>query len=165
MRKTGANLDLSGTGYCASFNFRRAARAITNLYDMALEGTGIRSTQFTLLVGIAKNQPVAMGALAEIVMADATTMTRSLGLLEKEGLVQISGRAAKRQRFLKLTQKGEQALKRSLPAWSKVQAQFVSAVGSRYWGDLRDELERLAYVAADLEGPGEHHPSQLQMND
>jgi len=155
MRKTGAKLDLSGTGYCASFNFRRTARAVTRLYDQALEDAGIRSTQFTLLVGIAKNQPVAMGAFAEIVMIDPTTLTRSLRPLEKEGLIQISGRTAKRRRLLKLTRKGAQALKRSLPAWGKVQAQFVSAVGSKYWADLRNELEKLAYVAADLEKPRE----------
>lgn len=151
MRKTGANLDLGGTGYCASFNFRRTARAVTRLYDLALEDAGIRSTQFTLLVGIAKNQPVAMGALAEIVMTDPTTLTRSLRLLAKEGLIEISGRSSKRQRFLKLTRKGARALKRSLPAWSKVQERFVSTVGSKYWDDLRNELERLAHVAADLE--------------
>jgi DNA-binding MarR family transcriptional regulator len=163
MRKTGAKLDLAGTGYCASFNFRRTARAVTRLYDQALEAAGVRSTQFTLLVGIAKNQPVAMGALAEIVMIDPTTLTRSLRLLEKEGLIQISGRSAKRQRFLKLTRKGGQALKSSLPAWRKVQERFVTTVGSKYWDDLRNELERLAYVAADLEKPRVDGSSRPQM--
>src|SRR5207302_10269454 len=30
-------LDLSGTGYCASFNFRKTARAVTSLVDTALQ--------------------------------------------------------------------------------------------------------------------------------
>jgi DNA-binding MarR family transcriptional regulator len=151
MSKSGSKWDLTGTGYCASFNFRRAARAVTRLYDLALEDSGVRSTQFTLLVGIAKNQPVAMGDLAHVLMIDPTTLTRSLRLLEKEGLIKISGRSARRQRFLNLTQKGEQALKRSLPAWRKAHGQFVSAVGAKYWNDLRNELETLAHLAGDLE--------------
>src|SRR2546430_5675493 len=98
MKKKSFPLDLNGTGYCASFNFRRTARAVTSLYDMALEETGIRSTQFAILVGIAKNQLVSMGALADVLVIDSTTLTRSLRLLEKEGLVAISNRAAMRQR-------------------------------------------------------------------
>jgi len=105
MKKKSFPLDLNGTGYCASFNFRRTARAVTRLYDMALQETGIRSTQFAILVDIAKNQPVSMGALADMLVIDSTTLTRSLRLLQKEGLVAISNRAAMRQRFLTITAK------------------------------------------------------------
>ncbi len=124
---------------------------MTRWYALELEDSGIRSTQFTLLVGIAKNQPVAMGDLADVLMIDPTTLTRSLRLLEKEGLIKISVRSARRQRFLNVTRKGEQALRRSLPAWRKAHAQFVSTVGARYWNDLRHELETLAHLAGDLE--------------
>ena len=61
MADTLANLDLNGTGYCASLNFRRTARAVTRMYDTAMQDSGIRSTQFAILVGIAKTQPVSMG--------------------------------------------------------------------------------------------------------
>jgi len=37
MRQDSSKLDLTGTGYCASFNFRRTARAVTQLYDAALQ--------------------------------------------------------------------------------------------------------------------------------
>src|ERR1700720_1966490 len=94
MRTKSFPMDLHGTGYCASFNFRRTARAVTRLYDMALQESGIRSTQFAILVGIAKNQPVCIGALADVLIIDSTTLTRSLRLLQKEGLVAVSNRAA-----------------------------------------------------------------------
>jgi DNA-binding MarR family transcriptional regulator len=147
MKKNSTPLDLNGTGYCASFNFRKTARAVTRLYDMALEQSGIRSTQFAILVGIAKNQPVSIGKLGGLLVIDATTLTRSLRLLEKEGLIAISNRAAKRQRFLTLTPRGVRTLARAVPAWRKAQEQFVATVGSEYWFALRRELERLAHVA------------------
>ena len=61
-----SELNLNGTGSCASFNFRRTARAVTRLYDQAFEPFGIRSTQFTILVGIAKTQPTSISALADV---------------------------------------------------------------------------------------------------
>jgi len=96
-------MDLTGTGYCASFNFRRTARAVTSLFDEALQGSGIRSTQFTILVGIAKIQPAAMSAVAKVLVIDRTTLTRSLRLLQKEGFLTISERSKMRQRFVSLT--------------------------------------------------------------
>jgi DNA-binding MarR family transcriptional regulator len=153
MKNNSIPLDLHGTGYCASFNLRKTSRAVTRLYDAALQETGIRSTQFAILVGILKEQPVAIGALADVLVMDGTTLTRSLRLLQKEGLIAISSRAAMRQRFLTVTAKGESALARSLPAWRKAQERFVAAVGSEYWLDLRNELERLAHLAVELEKP------------
>jgi DNA-binding MarR family transcriptional regulator len=139
-----ANLDLTGTGYCASLNFRRTSRMVTRMYDIAMQESGVRSTQFALLVGIAKLQPVTMGALAQVLMLDRSTLTRSLRLLEKERMIEISKRAAMRQRFLKLTPSGEKALQRSLPLWRAAHARFVEAVGADYWLKLKNELELIA---------------------
>lgn len=48
------------------FNFRKTARALTQLYDGGLHSSGIRSTQFVLLVGIAKSEPVPIGRLSPL---------------------------------------------------------------------------------------------------
>jgi DNA-binding MarR family transcriptional regulator len=154
-------LNLSGTGFCASFNFRRTSRAVTRLFDLALEGTGIRSTQFTILVGIAKAQPASIGALAEILTLDPTTLTRSLRPLQQDGLVAVSPRSAMRQRFLTLTAKGERQLATTLPQWRKIQATFESAVGCDHWLHLRAELEHLADVAKTLEEQHSHETVQV----
>ena len=126
MRKGECKLDLTGTGYCASFNFRRTARAVTRMYDATMQKSGIRSTQFAILVGIAKNQPIAIGALGKILVIEQTTLTRSLQLLRKDGLITTSKRSAMRQRFLEMTPNGEQALARALPYWRRMQSEFQS---------------------------------------
>jgi DNA-binding MarR family transcriptional regulator len=146
-----SKLDLTGTGYCASLNFRRTARAVTRMYDAAMQESGVRSTQFAILVAIAKIQPVAMGALAEVLSIDRTTLTRSLRLLQKERMITISKRSEMRQRFLKLTPAGEKALQRSLPLWREAHAKFVAALGPDYWLAMRSELERLARLVPNIE--------------
>jgi len=125
-------LDLHGTGHCAAFNFRRTARAVTRLYDEALQPTGIRSTQFAILVGVKKGEPIAIGELGRVLGIDRTTMTRSLRLLTKEGLLTVSKRAAKRQRFVAITPKGVEALERAVPVWREMQTRFVNTVNAEH---------------------------------
>lgn len=145
------DLDLTGTGHCASFNFRRAARAMTALFDHALQGSRIRSTQFTILTAVAGAQPVSVGKLSETLVMDATTMTRNLNLLRKQGLVTVSPRGSMRQRFVSLTFEGEKALARAIPLWREIQQKFVNNIGEERWGRLRDELESLSNLAVSLE--------------
>jgi DNA-binding MarR family transcriptional regulator len=144
-------LDLRGTGYCASFNFRRTARAITRLYDVAFQGTKIRSTQFTILIAVAKAQPASISTLGSILVIDSTTLTRSLAKLKKQGLISISKRAERRQRFVTLTEAGVIALEQALPAWRAAQERFERAIGADFWLAFRYELERLAHVAVELD--------------
>jgi DNA-binding MarR family transcriptional regulator len=144
-------LDLRGTGYCASFNFRRAARAVTRLYDVAFQGTKIRSTQFTILIAVAKAQPASISTLGSILVIDSTTLTRTLAKLQKQGLIAISKRAERRQRFVTLTDAGADALQEALPGWRVAQERFEKAIGAEFWLNFRRELERLAYVSVDLD--------------
>ncbi len=155
-----AQLDLHGTGYCASLNFRRTARAVTRLYDLAFQGTKIRSTQFTILIAIAKTQPVPINKLTSILLIDSTTLTRTLGKLQKQGLLTVSKRAERRQRFVSLTEAGVEALRESLPGWRAAQERFTKTIGAEFWLGFRNDLERLAHVAVDLEiPPGESNPA------
>ena len=150
------SLDLAGTGTCAAFNFRRTARAVTRLYDLALEPSGIRSTQFAILTAIAKFQPVAINRIGEILVLDQTTLTRSLRLMQKQGLLEISPRSTRRQRFLNLTDAGAKSLAAAIPLWRKVQAEFLRMMGGDSWKAFRNELERLSGVAVELETAALH---------
>lgn len=151
MSDTLVGLNLSGTGFCASFNFRRTARAVTRLYDQAFQKFGIRSTQFSILIAVAKTQPVSISQVAEILVIDRTTLTRSLGLMQKQGLLSISPRSVKRQRFINLTVEGEKLLAQVLPEWRKVQERFVHTIGPDYWLKLREELESVSSLVSHLD--------------
>jgi DNA-binding MarR family transcriptional regulator len=142
--------DLTGTSGCAAYQFRRTSRAVARLYDAAIAPSGIRSTQFAILTAIAKLQPVSMSRIGEILVIDAATMTRSLRLLQKNGLIEIAPRGARRQRLLTLTLKAEKALAVAVPLWREAQARFLASLGKK-WREFRDELEQAAQVAVSLE--------------
>jgi MarR family transcriptional regulator, organic hydroperoxide resistance regulator len=145
------SLDLKGTGSCAAFNFRRTARAVTRLYDLGLQPSGIRATQFAILTAVAKFQPISISRIGEILVIDQTTLTRNLCILQKQGVLEVSPRSVKRQRFLTLTDAGVKTLAVAVPLWRKVQAKFLSDIGGDAWGALRNELERLARMAVQME--------------
>lgn len=142
-----AGVDLSGTGTCAAFNLRRASRVVTQLYDAGLAQTGVRSTQFTILVALAKTQPSSVGALAELTLMDQTTMTRNLRLMAREGLVDVPARGPKREKLVRLTTKGERALAKAVPVWRALQERFEVSFGAAKWRDMRRELELAAGAA------------------
>jgi hypothetical protein len=56
-----------------------------------------------------------------------------------------------RQRFLRLTGKGERTLARAVQQWREIPERFVNAVGAGYWLRFRGDLERPAGVAGQLE--------------
>jgi DNA-binding MarR family transcriptional regulator len=123
---------------------------VARLYDAAIAPSGIRSTQFAILTAIAKLQPVSMSRIGEILVIDAATMTRSLRLLQKNGLIEIAPRGARRQRLLTLTLKAEKALAVAVPLWREAQARYLASLGKK-WREFRDELEQAAQVAVSLE--------------
>lgn len=146
-------LNLDGTDDCASSNLRRVSRSITTFYEAALRPAHLRPTGFTILVAIAKSEPVAIGSLASELLLDPTTVTRSLQLLQRTGLIEISARSANRRRFVTLLPKGRRTLSRSVPLWRQAQGRLVGKVGLGFWKELQAELEKLAFTATELTVP------------
>ncbi len=133
---------------CTCFNLRKAARAVTQLYDKALRPTGLRTTQFTLLVGISMLGSVTVTRLAEIGVMDRTTLTRNLKPLERKGLIQITHGKDQRTRVVTMTDEGQKALEQALPLWKKVQADVVKRLSQERWSSLRADLGEVVSLAS-----------------
>ena len=110
---------------CACFNLRKASRAVTKLFDEALQTTGLRSTQFVTLLSVRLHQPVSLPALAKELVIDRSTLTRNLAVLQKEGFLESSSPEGKRGRVFRLTDRGVQALNEGIPLWENTQSRFV----------------------------------------
>ena len=115
---------------CVCFNIRKSARAITQLYEEALRPTGLRATQFTLLVATRVMGTATISGLAQGLVMDRTTLTRNLKPLEKEGFIRIlSGEKDRREREVTLTRAGQEILSEALPRWKTVQQSVVESLG------------------------------------
>lgn len=133
---------------CVCFNFRKAARAVTQLYDATLEPSGLRATQFSLLTVLQIRRSVTISRLARAMVMDRTTLTRNLQPLEKRGLVTVvAGRKDRRTREVALTARGRKALAKALPLWRAAQARSVGAMGKTRWKRLRSDFAPVVALA------------------
>ena len=110
---------------CACFNLRKAARAVTQLYEAALAPSGIHATQFSVLTALALVDSAPLSRVADGLVMDRTTLTRNLRPLVRRGWVRIeAGDEDRRERYLSLTRSGRAALDRALPLWQQAQARL-----------------------------------------
>ncbi|HEM46813.1 MAG TPA: MarR family transcriptional regulator [Alphaproteobacteria bacterium] len=133
--------DLSATTMCTSFNLRKAARAVTQFYDDALRGTGLKSTQFSLLAAAAQAGSMPISRLAAEMAMDRTTLTRNLKPLVAGGLLAIEAGQDRRVRRVAVTPEGEAALARAMPAWRRAQTRMIDRLGDETWGDFLRQLQ------------------------
>ncbi|MDP6390851.1 MAG: MarR family winged helix-turn-helix transcriptional regulator [Alphaproteobacteria bacterium] len=131
---------------CTGLNLRKATRAVTQYYDAALQPSGLKSTQFSLLSVVETQGPIVMGGLAEVLVMDRTTLTRNLKPLEAQGLIRIEPGKDRRARIVSLTAKGRKVVMTARPLWRQAQTEIVGRLGETRWRGLLHDLR--ATIAA-----------------
>ncbi|HZW89260.1 MAG TPA: MarR family winged helix-turn-helix transcriptional regulator [Myxococcaceae bacterium] len=126
---------------CTGMRLRKATRAVGRIYDQTLAPSGLRGTQFSLLVAISLFGEAPLLRVAEELGLDRTTLTRNLQPLEREGLVASSPGKDQRVRLLRLTEAGQRTLQRAYPLWEEAHSKVVQGLGQRRWMTLLDGLD------------------------
>ncbi len=129
-------LDTAELTACTCANLRKASRAVTQVYDAALQPTGLKATQFTLLATMATLGDLPLTRLAEALVMDRTTLTRNLKPLVGKGLVDVARDDDQRVRRIGLTPSGRTAFDEALPHWRNAQSRFVEGLGQERLRDL-----------------------------
>jgi DNA-binding MarR family transcriptional regulator len=140
-------LDVQEIMGCTCLRMRRATRRLTQIYDKALGPADMTANQFGLLthlygVALAGAPGLAIGALAERLGADPTTLNRTLKPLIDRGWVRDAvGAADGRVRLLRLTDKGQRAIDKAAPLWREAQAKVEEALGAKSTRALNELLD------------------------
>lgn len=125
---------------CACFNLRKAARAVTQLYEAALEPSGLKATQISVLVALAMHASLPLTRLAQALVMDRTTLTRNLQPLKKKGWIASERGPDRRERYVGLTRAGRAALEKALPLWHAAQSRVAAEFGAGRLAALVGEL-------------------------
>ena len=128
---------------CICLGVRRAARAVTRVYEEALKSSDLKATQFSLLSYLAQSGAASFPEITSYLSLDQSTLTRNLRPLERRGLVAVRPGPDRRTRTITLTAKGRRLYDQVLPLWERVQGAVVEQLGRSGWGDLRGALDRL----------------------
>lgn len=132
---------------CACATIRRASRAVTQLYGAAMRETDLEVTQFTLLQALSRTGELTQGQLAELMVIDSTTLSRSLSPLEKRGWIATRTGEDRRQRYLRITPQGTEAMEQALRGWDEAQSKLRNNLGEQAWTELFQAMEKLTAAA------------------
>src|SRR3982074_2086454 len=110
---------------CVCNTLRMATRAVTQLYDDVLRPSGLRVTQFSILAAIARTGEANLKQLEDTLAIDQTTLTRSLNLLERDGVIERAAHPDGRIKAMRLTAKGRRALEGARPLWAHADGQLL----------------------------------------
>jgi DNA-binding MarR family transcriptional regulator len=140
---TGKEIGLSEAQSCLGFALRKADRSATRRFDAALRSSGLKSTQFNLLVFLDAVGTATTSTLADGMAIDRTTLTRNLALLVKNGWIRTEPGADRRSRNFSITHRGRRLALNALPAWRNAQAGLAAILGKKPFEELRDQLAKL----------------------
>lgn len=144
---------------CTCAKLRRLTRRITAVYNRALAPSGMRVTQYSLLVSLRREGPVPMSQLAESMDMDRTTLTRNLKPLLDNGWLRMqSDPDDARVRRVALTAKGEAHLERARTHWRSAQDEVARVIAAEDLAALHELIDRyvpLFRPAADGAGDSE----------
>ena len=135
---------------CTCGELRKAARAVTLLYDNAYKSSGLLSTQLNVLQVIYKSDSIRITHLAKELGMDRTTLTRNLSVLERQGFIKISSGKDNRTRIVAITSKGRTGVAKAIPLWNEVQRKVKQQMGETSWNQLMDNLSQFVKIADQL---------------
>lgn len=133
---------------CLCASFRRASRALTQLYEQALRPLGVRATQFTVLQVLQLAGEVSQGELGQLLAMDSTSLTRTLAIMRRRGWVVKRPGEDRRERRLSLSRAGRRQLQRATPAWEKAQARLRQQLGNEPWTEFLRLTNQVTNIAS-----------------
>ena len=130
---------------CLCLQTRKASRSITQVFDHSLAPVGLKATQLSLLMVIQAQGPIAMGELANALVTDATTLSRTLKPLLGKDMVEFSiSSSDRRKKLVSLAEAGLLALEQALPLWQNAQTRVVRQLSITVVQSLLPALESAA---------------------
>src|SRR5713226_7378829 len=120
---------------CVCSTLRMVSRVVTQLYDDILRPSGLRVTQFSMLATIARMGEANLKQLEDTLAIDQTTLTRSLALLSRNGMIVQAPHPDGRIKAMRLTSKGRRALEAARPLWGRAQDTVLGELGTTAWPD------------------------------
>ena len=115
---------------CYCVNLRRAANAVSGLYNDFLAPVGLSVNQFSLLKNMGRLGRASVSDLAAFVGLERTTLVRTLKPLIERALIADLSEQGQRSKALELTEQGRMAVEHGAPLWQKAQDEVERRIGS-----------------------------------
>lgn len=141
---------------CPGMRVARTTRVLARVFNDEFRAIGLQSSQHGVLtfVALAGQDGATIGALADALLLDRTTLTRNLRPLQTAGYLNITrSRTDARAQIVSLTKKGEKTVEALFPLWQRAYNRIRDALGPQALTELSDQLDQAtAAVVATQKG-------------
>ena len=132
---------------CTCTTVRHAAQTLTEVYDRMLAPSGLKITQYMLLQDILSgDEEKSITSLSQELDLDRSTTGRNLRVLERDGFVLLGTGNDRRERVVRVTEKGRQAVACAYPFWQQAQTAVAATLGRERLDELRALLSHLEEI-------------------
>ena len=121
---------------------------MTSVYDKHLRSAGLRVTQFTLLQALHLSPGSRIADLVGVLAMEQSTLTRTVGILQGYGWVQVADRPSGREKCWDLTSEGKAVFDAALPLWQAAQKAIEHRFGEDQMLTMHTSLFELTDSAA-----------------
>ena len=115
---------------CVNARLRRLHRMINTAYQQKINPFGLRGSMLSILFIIGKNPGINQKSLADLLVLDASTMSRDLKKLMEKKWVQIEKGEDSRSSVLSLTNEGYKLVDEIAPVWEALHTKVQDILGN-----------------------------------
>ena len=131
-------------GVCVGGCVRKLNRMVTAIYDGALAGAGLKTSQFSVLVAVANRKKARPAELTKLLQMDESTLSRNVERMCARGWLRLERDADRRSHQIEITDKGQALIRKCLPAWQRAQEKVSQRLGADTVASLRSALRKLS---------------------
>jgi len=129
---------------CVAGGVRKLNRMVSAIYDSALAGAGLKTSQFSVLVAVSNRDQVRPAELIKLLQMDESTLSRNVERMCARGWLRLERGDDRRSHLIEVTDKGRALIRRCLPAWQRAQEEISQRLGAENVAALRSALRKLS---------------------
>ena len=129
---------------CVAGGVRKLNRMVSAIYDSALAGAGLKTSQFSVLVAVANRDKVRPTELTKLLQMDESTLSRNVERMCAKGWLRLERNEDRRSHLIEVTDKGRALIRKCLPAWQQAQEDVSRRLGTDSVAALRSALRKLS---------------------
>ena len=129
---------------CVGGCVRKLNRMVTSIYDEALAGAGLKTSQFSVLVAVTNRKQARPAELTELLQMDESTLSRNVERMCARGWLRLVRENDRRSHLIELTDKGQALISKCLPSLQRAQAEVSKRLGTGTVAELRSALRKLS---------------------
>jgi DNA-binding MarR family transcriptional regulator len=129
---------------CVAGGVRKLNRMVSAIYDGALAGAGLKTSQFSVLVAVSNRDRVRPAELIKLLQMDESTLSRNVERMCARGWLRLERGEDRRSHLIEVTDKGRALIRKCMPAWERAQEEISQRLGADNVAAIRSALRKLS---------------------